>query len=85
MIDTAGPYVLVFFAMVLMDIVWAQYTAAVGVKALWWAPVWAVLIILFSGFVTSSYVANLWMLIPAGAGAYAGTWLSIWWDKRKQS
>lgn len=68
----------VFVAMAVLDFFWADYTASIAGKKSHRASFMAVLIILFSGFVTTSYVADKWLLIPAGMGAYAGTWLSIW-------
>lgn len=59
------------------DIVWGQYTRAVASHKTHKACVMAVLIILTGAFVTTAYVENPWMLVPAVFGAYIGTWLAL--------
>jgi hypothetical protein len=67
----------VFAAMFALDFFWARYTAAVTDKAAAKAAGWAAFIILVSGFVTTSYVHDHWLLIPAAFGAFAGTYAAI--------
>ena len=76
---------LVFVAMVATDIVWAQYTRAVADHNLRKAPVMAAAIISIGAFVTTSYVQDYWMILPAAAGAYVGTFLSVWWEGRNRA
>jgi lipid-A-disaccharide synthase-like uncharacterized protein len=75
-------WLLVFVAMFAMDFVWARYTHAIAEHRAMPASFWAVAILGFSGYVTTSYVKDPWMLIPAGVGAFMGTWAAIWWAKR---
>jgi hypothetical protein len=79
-----SEFLLVFVAMFLMDFVWARYTAAIARQYAHAASSWAVFIILLSGYVTTSYVGNPWLLVPAGFGAYAGTWAAIKWALWKE-
>lgn len=79
----AAECLLVFVAMIVTDIVWAQYTHAVSSHNLRKAPPMAVAIIGIGAFVTTSYVENHWLIIPAAIGAYIGTFMSVWWEKRK--
>ena len=75
-------WISVFAVMVLLDWLWADYTASIARERPHRAAGMAVGIILFSGFVTTSYVHDPWLLIPAGLGAYAGTWACVKWGKR---
>ncbi len=70
-------YLLVFFVMTLTDIVWARYTAAVAKGSAVAAGIWAMGIILFGSYVTLAYVDDATTLIPAAAGAFTGTYLSM--------
>lgn len=77
-----APYLLVFFAIAGLDFVYAEYTKATAGRKPLPASLLAGLIILLSGFVTTSHVDNKWLLLPAAAGAFVGTWLSV---RRKPS
>ena len=68
---------LVFGAMVALDFVWARYTQACAAKLRLPAAGYAALIMVFNGTVVLGYVHNAWMLIPAIAGAFVGTFLGI--------
>ena len=70
----------VFCAMTLTDFVWARYTKAIADGRIWPASSLSVAIIMCGAYVTTSYVENHWNLIPAGLGAFAGTWISMKWD-----
>lgn len=67
----------IFLVVAATDVVWAKYTAAIARKERRAASLHAVLIIVFGGFVTTSYVHDLWLLVPAGAGAFFGTWITV--------
>lgn len=73
---------LAFLAMFVMDFVWAKYTTAIAEKRAMPAASWAILITLLSGYVITSYVNDPWMLAPAAAGAFAGTYAAVIWEKR---
>ncbi len=73
-------YVLVFVAMFALDFVYAEYTKAAADRKAAAASHYATMLILLTGFVTSSYVSNLWYLIPAASGAWLGTYASMRWE-----
>lgn len=74
-------YILVFVAMTVLDFIWAVYTKSVSDNKPLLASAFAVGIVVVGAFVTISYVANHWMLIPAGLGAFAGTWIAVQFSK----
>lgn len=78
-------YVIVFVAMFGLDFVWSYYTRAITNHKALSAALWSVALILFNGAVTHGYVNNLWLLIPAGLGAFAGTYVSVRWRKDTHS
>jgi NAD/NADP transhydrogenase alpha subunit len=75
-------WALVFAAMFALDYVWARYTAHVADKRAGLAGAWAIGICLLSGFVTTKYVHDAWLLLPAALGAFGGTWAAIEWQRR---
>lgn len=81
-------FVYVFVAMAALDFVWAKYSMACADRRAWAAPCYAALIVVFNGPVVISYVDNHWLLLPAIAGAFCGTRISMrktilghWWGK----
>lgn len=75
--EACGIYAAVFA----LDFVWVFYTrATVGNHAVK-AGLWAVGIILCSGFAQIGYTHDPTLLLPAALGAFTGTWLAntIWW------
>lgn len=71
----------VFAALFVLDFVWAKYTQAMTSKRALGASCYASAIILLSGFAAVSYTANPMMLIPAMAGAFAGTFTAVRFTK----
>lgn len=67
----------VFTATVIMDIVWAEWSKAVTAKRAELAGHYAAALIVCSAFVTIEFVHNHWLMIPAGAGAWIGTWWAV--------
>lgn len=67
----------VFFAMAALDIVYALYVIYTAGREALPAGALAAVLILISGYVTRAYVDDKRMLIPAGVGAFVGTWLAI--------
>ena len=72
----------VFVAMFALDFVWARYTYAMTDKRAVAAGVYAVGILLFAGTAQIGYTADLWLLFPAGLGAFAGTFLAVHQSKK---
>lgn len=77
MIEQAISYLLVFGAFFALDFVWAYYTKAVTERLEWRAAWWAVGITILSGIGQIGYVNDPALLIPAGLGAFAGTFAAI--------
>lgn len=63
----------VFTCLFALDFVWARYVAKIGEGNATSAGVYAAAIIVLAGIAQISYVAEHWLLIPAAAGAFAGT------------
>lgn len=72
-------YIVIFFALVLTDIVWALYIrwAAQG-KALR-AALSSILIYVISAFTFGEFIKDVWIIIPAGLGCFVGTYATIKW------
>jgi len=74
----------VFLSVFALDFVWTFYTRSMVAHREVRAGLWAAAVIGISGFAASEYVKDKTLLIPAALGAFAGTWLSVRIDKRKQ-
>jgi hypothetical protein len=66
-----------FAAMLLTDLAWARYTIAANHHAPLQAGGWAVVLFLLGALTVLGYTKNKWLLIPAAAGAFAGTYLGV--------
>ena len=66
---------LAFFGMVALDFVWARYTITLIKKHNAISGGYAATIMLLNGIVVVTYVHNPWMILPAAAGAFIGTYL----------
>ena len=69
--------VYVFVAMSAVDWAWARYSMALADRRALAGSIWAVVILIPSATVVMSYVHDPAMLIPAGLGAFVGTYLSV--------
>lgn len=78
----AASALITFLLVFGLDYVWARYTRAVTAHSVVSACVYSVLIYMFSSFAVISYVENHWMLLPAAAGAVAGTWVAMKMEKQ---
>lgn len=70
-------WVFVFTATVIADVIWAEWARAVSLRRADLAAVYAAGIIVCGAFVTIEYVHDHWLLLPAAAGAFVGTWWSV--------
>lgn len=77
MIWTALQVVVVFAVTVALDYAWALYTLATAERRPFAASVSAVAIYALAGFATINYTGNHWMLIPAVAGCFVGTYIAV--------
>lgn len=67
----------VFIAVAVLDFVWAKYTSYVNDSRAVYAGVAAVLIMVLGGTAVIGYTSDPLMLIPAGAGAFVGTYAAV--------
>jgi hypothetical protein len=80
----ALPFVVVFFATLACDFAWTKYNLHSAAKNAHRAAAWSSAIIAFGTINVISYTTNHWLVIPALLGAYVGTYLAIWWEKRQR-
>lgn len=66
---------LAFFGMVALDFVWARYVISLTKKHAVVGSTYAAAIMLLNGVVTLTYVSDPWMILPAAAGAFIGTFI----------
>lgn len=66
-----------FSAMFLTDLCWAAYIASVKTNSAIAASWWAVALFLLGAVAVLGYTRDRWLLIPAAAGAFLGTWVGV--------
>lgn len=76
------PFLVVFVAMALTDALYAFYTRRTSAGRAHSAGIFAALLIVTSGVVTTLYVKNPYLLGAAAAGAYVGTALTVHYDRK---
>lgn len=74
---TLERFVLVFFAALFMDSLWALYILHVAKKKYFSSACLSVLLIFLSFLTVISYVEEHQYLIPTAGGAFVGTFLTI--------
>lgn len=80
---TMLQWLIAFAGLTLTDIAWARYTASTSASSNpHVAARWAVVLFGLGGSVVVQYTTNPVLLIPAAAGAYAGTYLGVRLTKR---
>ena len=72
-----AQWIIVFFAYVLLDIIWAEYTKAIASKKRMMASLWSAIIPVMSAILFVAFISNMWLLTAAACGAFVGTWLSL--------
>ena len=70
-------YVVTFFAVFFTDIFYTYYLKAVQDERVMSASVWATVVFLVACIAVINYTTNYWLLIPAGLGAFLGTWVGM--------
>jgi hypothetical protein len=68
---------LAFGSVALLDYVWAKYTYAMTSHKPVLAGAYASAIFGLGGAAVLTYASNPWMLVPAVAGAFVGTWVAV--------
>ncbi len=84
MIPTLFPtncrdWLIAFLAMFATDAAWSLYVAAVAAGAALAASGWAVALFLLGAVAIIGYTRDRWLLIPAAAGAFLGTYAGVAW------
>jgi len=70
-------YIVIFFALILTDIVWALYIRwSANGKALK-AGLASILIYVVGAFTFGEFIKDVWILIPASLGCFVGTYVTI--------
>ena len=68
-------FIVVFLLVVTTDFLWAVYIKALGNNNYLKAATFSGLIMCAGGFTAIEYINDHWLLIPAVAGAFVGTYL----------
>lgn len=76
-------YVVTFFAVFFTDIFYTYYLKAVQEEQTIKASLWAVIVFIVACIAVINYTTNYWLLIPAGVGAFCGTYVGMILRKRK--
>lgn len=80
-----AAYFLTFMMMVITDICWAVYIVKVQRDLPVQAGLWAVGLFLTGAFAIVGYTTNPWLLIPAGLGAFTGTYLGVMYERHRRN
>jgi uncharacterized membrane protein YfcA len=71
-------WLIAFAAMFATDLCWAFYVASVKSNDALAASAWAVALFLLGAIAVIGYTRDRWLLLPAAAGAFAGTYIGVW-------
>lgn len=85
MINEVQTTVFVFATVFALDFVWTRYIASVAERQPLQSAFWSVATILLGGVAAIEYVRNPWMLIPAGLGAFAATWIAVTRERNRHA
>ena len=80
MIDAVNVFFMLFF----LDIIWAKCVQTVHSGVPYEAAVWATAFFLGNTLVVLDIVGARWLLVPAAAGAFVGTYFIVWYNRRKK-
>ena len=67
----------VFFGLVVIDVLYAIYTKQVQKDNSILASLSAAVLYIISGLVVVGFVKDIWLLVPAGLGAFVGTYIGV--------
>ena len=70
-------YIVTFFALFFTDIFYIYYLRSVQYGRAVHASCWAVVVFLMACVAVINYTTNHWLLIPAGLGAFCGTYVGM--------
>jgi len=77
-------YVIVFLSMFVVDVLYAIYLKSIENNKPLFASFMATIVFFVASIATIGYVDNHWLLIPACAGAFAGTWVGVKYNISKK-
>jgi hypothetical protein len=69
--------ILIFFALFFTDVFYTFYLRAVQNDKPLMASGWAVVVYIIAAIAVIEYNSNHWLLIPAGVGAFCGTFVGM--------
>lgn len=72
-----------FVLLALLDIIWAKCVWALNEGTPAKAAAWASAFYVISTLAVLDVVKQPWLILPAAAGAFAGTYLMVWHKRRK--
>lgn len=67
----------IFLGMVVIDLIYAIYTKQIQKDNAVFASFSATAIYIINALVVIGFVNNMWLIIPAGLGAFVGTYLGV--------
>lgn len=70
-------YIISFFAIFFLDIVYTYYLRCVQENKALGASVWSMACYILGSVAVINYTTNHWLIIPAIAGAFVGTWVGM--------
>jgi hypothetical protein len=70
-------YITTFFAIFLLDIVYTYYLRCVANEHVLGASFWSVACYILGSVAVINYTTNHWLIIPAVAGAFCGTYVGM--------
>lgn len=74
---TTLEFTIAFTSMFVTDICWAVYVSSVKDDAPFKSSLWALFLFLTGSIAVIGYTTDPWLLIPAGMGAFAGTYVGV--------
>jgi hypothetical protein len=76
-------YIVTFFSIFFLDIVYTYYLRCVANDNVLGASFWSVACYILGSVAVISYTTNHWLIIPALAGAFCGTYVGMKVKKRQ--
>jgi hypothetical protein len=70
-------FITTFFAIFLLDVVYTYYLRCIADNHVMGASVWSVACYILGSIAVINYTTNHWLLIPAMAGAFCGTYVGM--------
>lgn len=74
----------VFALLAVLDFVWTRCIWSVNSGGAVVAAAWSTAFYVLSTLVVLDVVKQPWLILPAAAGAFVGTWATVWWKRRTE-